>query len=77
MTNIAFIGVGIMGVRQAANLMKAGYPLTVYARTASKAAPLVAKGAKLAASPAEAGWGVASRGSDFSATAAVSASMKP
>ena len=57
MTNIAFIGIGIMGVRQAANLLKAGYPLTVYARTASNAAPLVAKGAKLASSPAEAARG--------------------
>jgi 3-hydroxyisobutyrate dehydrogenase len=51
---IAFIGIGIMGVRQAANLIRAGYPLTAYARTAAKADPIVALGAKLAASPAEA-----------------------
>lgn len=54
MQQVAFIGIGIMGVRQAANLIKAGYPLTVYARTAAKAQPLVAMGAKLAATPADA-----------------------
>lgn len=54
MQKIAFIGIGIMGVRQAANLMKAGFPLTAFARTAAKAVPLVDKGATLAPSPAEA-----------------------
>jgi len=51
---IAFIGIGIMGVRQAANLLRAGFPLVAYARTPAKAEPLVALGATLAASPAEA-----------------------
>jgi 3-hydroxyisobutyrate dehydrogenase len=54
MQKIAFIGLGIMGVRQAANLLKAGYPVTGHARTPAKAASLVEKGAKLAATPAEA-----------------------
>jgi len=54
MQKVAFIGIGIMGVRQAANLLRAGFPLTAYARTPAKAAPLVALGAKLAATPAEA-----------------------
>ena len=54
MESIAFIGIGIMGVRQAANLVRAGHPLTAYARTASKAGPLVELGAKLAPTIAEA-----------------------
>ena len=48
---IGFIGLGIMGSRMAANLIKAGHELTVYNRTADKAEPLVAQGAKLAGSP--------------------------
>jgi 3-hydroxyisobutyrate dehydrogenase-like beta-hydroxyacid dehydrogenase len=50
---LAFIGLGNMGTPIAANLLKAGYGLRIYNRTASKAAPLVAKGATLAASAAD------------------------
>lgn len=50
-----FIGLGIMGSRMAANLQKAGYDLVVYNRSADKADDLVAKGAVLAADPAEVG----------------------
>jgi len=42
---IAFIGIGVMGLSMARNLMKQGHSLRVYTRTASKAAPLVAEGA--------------------------------
>ncbi len=42
---IGFVGLGAMGLPMAANLLAAGYHLTVYNRTASKAEPLVAKGA--------------------------------
>lgn len=45
---IGFIGLGHMGAGMAANLMKTGENVTVYNRTASKAAPLLAQGAKLA-----------------------------
>jgi 3-hydroxyisobutyrate dehydrogenase-like beta-hydroxyacid dehydrogenase len=45
----AFIGIGIMGVRQAANVAAGGFPLTAYSRSAEKADPLVAKGARRAA----------------------------
>jgi 3-hydroxyisobutyrate dehydrogenase len=41
-----------MGAGMAANLLKAGFPLTVYNRTSSKADQFVAKGAKRADSPA-------------------------
>lgn len=54
MEKIAFLGLGIMGSNIAANLLKAGYPLVVYNRTASKTAPLVKAGARKAKTPAEA-----------------------
>jgi len=50
---LGFIGLGNMGVPIAANLLKAGFGLRVYNRTASKAAPLTAKGATVASSPAD------------------------
>ena len=54
MKRIGFIGLGTMGAPMAANLLKAGYEVTVYNRTASKCSPLVSQGAKQAASPKEA-----------------------
>lgn len=51
---IAFIGLGIMGLPMAGHLVQAGFDVTVYNRTKAKAAPLVAAGAKLADSPADA-----------------------
>jgi 2-hydroxy-3-oxopropionate reductase len=50
---IGFIGLGIMGKPMAQNLMKAGYPLVVYNRTASKAQELVSGGAKQVGAPRE------------------------
>jgi 3-hydroxyisobutyrate dehydrogenase-like beta-hydroxyacid dehydrogenase len=50
---LGFIGLGNMGEPIAANLMAAGHGLRIYNRTASKAAPLAAKGAALAKTPAE------------------------
>ncbi|HEY2107516.1 MAG TPA: NAD(P)-dependent oxidoreductase, partial [Candidatus Binataceae bacterium] len=43
-----FIGLGSMGLPMAENLLAAGFTLRVFNRTASKAQPLVAKGAVLA-----------------------------
>src|SRR3984957_8243393 len=51
---IGFIGLGGMGLAMAANLVKAGFGLRVYNRTADKARPLLELGAHLARSPAEA-----------------------
>ena len=51
---ISFLGLGSMGAAMATNLLKAGFPLTVYNRTAAKAEPLRQLGATVAASPAEA-----------------------
>jgi 3-hydroxyisobutyrate dehydrogenase-like beta-hydroxyacid dehydrogenase len=50
---IGLIGLGLMGHPMAMNLLKAGYPLTVWNRTASRADDLVAEGAHRAGSPAE------------------------
>ncbi len=44
---VAFIGIGVMGLSMARNLMKGGHSLKVYTRTAEKAAPLVEEGAQL------------------------------
>jgi 3-hydroxyisobutyrate dehydrogenase-like beta-hydroxyacid dehydrogenase len=51
---IGFIGLGNMGLAMATNLLKAGFGLRVFNRTAEKARPLLELGATLAASPAEA-----------------------
>ncbi|QBD80708.1 NAD(P)-dependent oxidoreductase [Ktedonosporobacter rubrisoli] len=50
---LGFIGLGRLGLPSAANLLSSGYALRVYNRTASKAEPLLAKGAQLASRPAE------------------------
>ena len=52
--SVGFIGLGLMGRPMAANLLKAGYEVTVWNRTASRADDLVAQGAKRAATPREA-----------------------
>ena len=49
--HIGYIGLGIMGSAMAANLIKAGFKVTVWNRTASKCDALVAQGAEVAASP--------------------------
>ena len=51
--HIGLIGLGLMGRPMGMNLIKVGYPLTVWNRTASRADELVAAGAKLAKSPQE------------------------
>ncbi|MCQ3978994.1 MAG: 2-hydroxy-3-oxopropionate reductase [Anaerolineae bacterium] len=53
MEQVGFIGLGIMGQGMAHNLLKAGFPLTVWNRTASKAEPLLAAGAAAGQNPAE------------------------
>lgn len=51
---ISVIGLGAMGAGIANNLLAAGYPLTVYNRSAARTASLAAAGAQVAASPAQA-----------------------
>jgi len=50
---IGFLGLGTMGASMAANLARAGAPLTVWNRTPGRAAALLDLGAHEAASPAE------------------------
>lgn len=49
---IGFIGLGLMGKPMARNLLKAGFPLAVWNRTAARAEDLVREGAKFGADPA-------------------------
>ena len=50
---VGFIGLGIMGRGMAANLLKAGFVVRVWNRTASRGDDLVAQGAERGASPAD------------------------
>lgn len=52
-TSVGFIGLGLMGKFMSANLLKAGFPLTVYNRSPAKAASLLAAGARNGISPLE------------------------
>jgi 3-hydroxyisobutyrate dehydrogenase-like beta-hydroxyacid dehydrogenase len=56
--SVAFVGLGIMGSRMAANLARAGYDVAVYNRTASKAEAWVGEhGGRAAATPRDAAAG--------------------
>jgi 3-hydroxyisobutyrate dehydrogenase-like beta-hydroxyacid dehydrogenase len=54
---VAFVGLGRMGRGMAASLVRAGHDVTVFNRSAAKAEPLRAAGARVAASPAQAAAG--------------------
>lgn len=53
-TKLAFIGLGVMGEPMAGHLLGAGHELRVFTRTRSKARALINRGAKWAASAADA-----------------------
>jgi 3-hydroxyisobutyrate dehydrogenase len=53
MKRIGFIGLGLMGSGMSMNLLKAGFPVTVWNRTQSKMKPLLDAGAEGAKSPKE------------------------
>ena len=48
---VGFIGLGVMGSPMALNVLKGGHELTVYDRRPQALEPLVAAGARAAASP--------------------------
>jgi 3-hydroxyisobutyrate dehydrogenase-like beta-hydroxyacid dehydrogenase len=50
---VGLIGLGLMGKPMGRNLLKAGFQLVVWNRTAARAEELVGEGAKLAANPRE------------------------
>lgn len=52
--HVAFLGTGLMGAPMAANLAKAGFPVTAWNRSAEKAEPLRAFGVTVAATPTDA-----------------------
>jgi 3-hydroxyisobutyrate dehydrogenase-like beta-hydroxyacid dehydrogenase len=49
--SVGFIGLGMMGMPMSRNLLKAGFDLTVWNRTAEKATAVVEAGARSASSP--------------------------
>jgi 3-hydroxyisobutyrate dehydrogenase-like beta-hydroxyacid dehydrogenase len=51
---ISYLGLGTMGGGMASNLLKAGYELTVWNRSAEKCEPFARKGARVAETPADA-----------------------
>jgi 3-hydroxyisobutyrate dehydrogenase-like beta-hydroxyacid dehydrogenase len=51
---ISYLGLGTMGSGMASNLLKAGYKLTVWNRSAEKCKPFARKGARVAESPVDA-----------------------
>lgn len=51
---VAFLGIGLMGSRQARRLLEAGYEVTVWNRSRKKAETLVPFGARVAETPPEA-----------------------
>lgn len=60
MTKVALIGLGTMGSGMAGRLLTAGFDVAVYNRTPERAAPLRERGARVAATPAD-----AARGAEF------------
>jgi 3-hydroxyisobutyrate dehydrogenase len=54
MSKISVLGLGAMGSRMAAHLVKAGHDVTVWNRTADATKPLIAAGATQAQTPGEA-----------------------
>jgi len=53
MKRVGFAGLGIMGSRMARNLLRKGFPLTVWNRTAPRCEPLAREGARVARTPWE------------------------
>ena len=50
---VGFAGLGLMGSRMAENLLKKGFPLTVWNRTPERCEPLAKAGARVARNPRE------------------------
>lgn len=49
--SVTLLGLGIMGSGMAHQLLSAGFPLTIYNRTAEKTKPFAERGARIAATP--------------------------
>ena len=57
MQSVAFLGLGVMGSGMAARLLSAGFPVSVWNRSADRAEPLRERGATVASSPRDAATG--------------------
>lgn len=57
-SRIGWIGTGLMGTPMATNLLRAGFPVTVWNRTRAKVQPLLDQGATWAESPAALAGGI-------------------
>jgi 3-hydroxyisobutyrate dehydrogenase len=55
--SVALLGLGTMGSGMATNLLKTGFPLSIYNRTRAKAEPFVSQGARVADTPSGAADG--------------------
>ena len=53
MLRVGFIGLGAMGLPMARNVLKAGFPLTVWARRSDSAQAILGEGARWADDPSE------------------------
>jgi 2-hydroxy-3-oxopropionate reductase len=53
MLKVGYIGLGLMGKSIARNILKAGFPLTIFNRSRAAVDELIAEGAQTAVSPAE------------------------
>jgi len=51
--SLGWIGSGVMGSSMCGHLLEAGYPVTIFSRTRARAEPLLERGARWAATPAE------------------------
>jgi 3-hydroxyisobutyrate dehydrogenase len=58
MTQVVFVGLGRMGHGMAGRYLDAGFAVAVWNRSQAKAKDLIARGARWAASPADAADGV-------------------
>ncbi len=53
LSTLGFIGLGVMGLPMARNLLNAGYPVIVHSRSRQRADDLVSEGARWASSPSD------------------------
>ncbi len=69
---VGFVGIGAMGTPMSLNLLKAGFPLTIYDRDPARTAPFRERGVTIAASAAD-----VARASDVVMTMIGQVSVRP
>lgn len=76
MQRVAFLGLGAMGAPMARRILDAGFPLSVWNRTAAKAEPFAAAGVRAVDTPREAALGADVVGTMLADPAAVAAAAE-